>query len=56
MASLLYKNTGIDMTLALVGEKIDRNRFTGEKVENSTFFNCDFGVLSGNPRKFRHSV
>lgn len=22
------------MTLALVGEKIDRNRFTGEKVEN----------------------
>ncbi|KJO62970.1 fluoroquinolone resistance protein, partial [Enterobacter hormaechei subsp. steigerwaltii] len=30
------------MTLALVGEKIDRNRFTGEKVENSTFFNCDF--------------
>ena len=42
MASLLYKNTGIDMTLALVGEKIDRNRFTGEKVENSTFFNCDF--------------
>ncbi|RJK73777.1 hypothetical protein CMV56_25775, partial [Klebsiella pneumoniae] len=25
------------MTLALVGEKIDRNRFTGEKVENSTF-------------------
>ncbi|MFU0779361.1 MAG: hypothetical protein ACFWT4_14370 [Citrobacter braakii] len=42
MASLLYKNTGIDMTLGLVGEKIDRNRFTGEKVENSTFFNCDF--------------
>lgn len=42
MASLLYKNTGIDMTLALVGEKIDRNHFTGEKVENSTFFNCDF--------------
>lgn len=32
------------MTLALVGEKIDRNRFTGEKVENSTFFNCDFWV------------
>lgn len=32
------------MTLALVGEKIDRNRFTGAKVENSTFFNCDFRV------------
>ncbi|WP_135715805.1 Qnr family pentapeptide repeat protein, partial [Klebsiella pneumoniae] len=30
------------MALALVGEKIDRNRFTGEKIENSTFFNCDF--------------
>ncbi|EPT5055500.1 fluoroquinolone resistance protein, partial [Klebsiella pneumoniae] len=27
------------MALALVGEKIDRNRFTGEKIENSTFFN-----------------
>ncbi|MDA5131924.1 fluoroquinolone resistance protein, partial [Klebsiella pneumoniae] len=26
------------MALALVGEKIDRNRFTGEKIENSTFF------------------
>ncbi|EPG2491581.1 TPA: fluoroquinolone resistance protein, partial [Klebsiella pneumoniae] len=25
------------MALALVGEKIDRNRFTGEKIENSTF-------------------
>ncbi|EKO6116221.1 fluoroquinolone resistance protein, partial [Klebsiella pneumoniae] len=24
------------MALALVGEKIDRNRFTGEKIENST--------------------
>ncbi|HBV7037230.1 TPA: fluoroquinolone resistance protein, partial [Klebsiella pneumoniae] len=22
------------MALALVGEKIDRNRFTGEKIEN----------------------
>ncbi len=30
------------MALALVGEKINRNRFTGEKIENSTFFNCDF--------------
>ncbi len=26
------------MALALVGEKIDRNRFTGEKIENSTHF------------------
>ncbi|HEL5588908.1 TPA: fluoroquinolone resistance protein, partial [Klebsiella pneumoniae] len=25
------------MALALVGEKINRNRFTGEKIENSTF-------------------
>ena len=32
------------MALALISEKIDRNRFTGEKVENSTFFNCDFSV------------
>ncbi len=32
------------MALVLVGEKIDRNRFTGEKIENSTFFNCDFSV------------
>ncbi|WP_411901318.1 pentapeptide repeat-containing protein, partial [Salmonella enterica] len=30
------------MTLALVVEKIERNRFTGDKVENSTYFNCDF--------------
>lgn len=42
MTPLLYKKTGTNMALALVGEKIDRNRFTGEKIENSTFFNCDF--------------
>ena len=30
------------MALALVGERIDKNRFTGERIENSTFFNCDF--------------
>ncbi|WP_206098901.1 pentapeptide repeat-containing protein, partial [Raoultella ornithinolytica] len=38
------------MTLALVGQKIHTNRFTGEKVQNSTFFNCDFSGadLSGN--------
>lgn len=30
------------MTLTLDGEKIDRNRFTGAKVENATFHNCDF--------------
>ena len=30
------------MTLALEGEKIGRNRFTGSKIENSTFYNCDF--------------
>ncbi len=38
MTPLLYKKTGTNMALALVGEKIDRNRFTGEKIENSTFF------------------
>ena len=49
MTPLLYKKTGTNMALALVGEKIDRNRFTGEKIENSTFFNCDFSgdVLDG---------
>ncbi|WP_182058854.1 Qnr family pentapeptide repeat protein [Pantoea sp. ME81] len=37
------------MTLTLVGEKIGKNRFTGEKIENSTFLNCDFSAcdLSG---------
>ncbi|CAI0724714.1 Qnr family pentapeptide repeat protein [Serratia ficaria] len=30
------------MSLSLKGEKIDRNRFTGEKVENGNFINCDF--------------
>ncbi len=32
------------MALALVGEKIDRNRFTGEKIENSTFLTVIFQV------------
>ena len=30
------------MALVLDGEKIDRNRFTGEKIENGIFRNCDF--------------
>jgi fluoroquinolone resistance protein len=30
------------MTLALTAEKIERNRFTGAKIEHCTFFNCDF--------------
>jgi fluoroquinolone resistance protein len=35
-------NRLIVMTLALNGTKIGRNQFTGAKIENSTFFNCDF--------------
>lgn len=30
------------MTLVLNGEKIARNRFTGEKIESGSFINCDF--------------
>ncbi|MGP2688561.1 pentapeptide repeat-containing protein, partial [Serratia nevei] len=30
------------MSLMLKGEKIDRNRFTGEKIENGSFMLCDF--------------
>lgn len=30
------------MTLTLHDEKIDRNRFTGAKIESCNFFNCDF--------------
>lgn len=30
------------MTLIFEGEKIGRNRFTGEKIENAIFRNCDF--------------
>lgn len=30
------------MTLVLKGEKIARNRFTGEKIESGSFINCDF--------------
>jgi len=30
------------MALIFEGEKIGRNRFTGEKIENAIFRNCDF--------------
>ncbi len=42
MTPLLYKKQAQNMALALVGEKIGRNRFTGEKIENAIFRNCDF--------------
>lgn len=30
------------MSLILINEKISRDRFSGEKVENYSFYNCDF--------------
>lgn len=41
MTPLLYKNR-YKYGSGTRWRKIDRNRFTGEKIENSTFFNCDF--------------
>lgn len=37
----MNKQVGV-MTLIIEGEKIGRTRFTGEKIENAIFRNCDF--------------
>ena len=44
MASLLYKNTGIDMTLALVGEKLTEIASPVRKLKIVHFLTAIFQV------------
>ena len=38
--------------LALTGEKIEKNRFTGAKIENGTFYHCDFSAADLSETEF----